>query len=91
MELMEYTLHFSPKALEDITYFKKSEPSLKNKINRLFSELQVHPETGIGQPEKLRFDLAGYLSRRINLEHRLLYQIDEDNHKVYIISLRGHY
>ena len=85
-----YILIFSPTALEDIEYFKKTgHKKILQKIERLLNELIIHPQTGTGKPEKLKFELSGYWSRRISKEHRLIYRIEGS--KVFILSLRGHY
>ncbi|WP_083867600.1 Txe/YoeB family addiction module toxin [Fulvivirga imtechensis] len=47
------------------------------------------PFVGIGKPEPLKFDLAGYWSRRIDLEHRLIYQVVDN--ELRIIACRYHY
>lgn len=47
------------------------------------------PFKGIGKPEPLKYGLAGYWSRRITAEHRLVYKVDND--KLIIIALRFHY
>jgi len=47
------------------------------------------PFEGIGKPETLKFSLTGKWSRRINQEHRIIYEVEADFIKVY--SLRGHY
>ena len=82
---MSYTLDFSKTALEDIKKHKKSgdKPTLK-KIEKLLNELMEHPITGTGQPEKLKHDLAGLYSRRINKKHRLVYSINEQIVTVYV-------
>ena len=85
-----YTLVFSSTALNDLEYFKKSgNKKVLLKIARILDELTVHPDKGTGKPEKLKFELSGYWSRRINKEHRLIYRYDDQ--KVYILSLKGHY
>ncbi|MBP9648713.1 MAG: Txe/YoeB family addiction module toxin [Paludibacteraceae bacterium] len=48
-----------------------------------------HPFTGTGKPEPLKHSLAGCWSRRINREHRLVYEVSED--LVFILSAKGHY
>jgi toxin YoeB len=52
-------------------------------------KLTNDPYRGIGQPEQLKYGLSGAWSRRINQEHRLVYEIEGDI--VYILSLKGHY
>lgn len=89
---IKYELRYSPQALEDAKYFKHlGDTKTIKKINRLLDELETHPKTGTGQVEALRFDLTGFWSRRINREHRLLYQVDEVSHIVFVYRLRGHY
>jgi len=89
---VSYSLSYSPKALEDIAFFKRlGDVAIIRKINKLLDELEQHPTTGTGQVEALRFDLAGFWSRRINKEHRIVYQVNEDAKIVYIYRLKGHY
>ncbi|MEI0749593.1 Txe/YoeB family addiction module toxin [Brachyspira pulli] len=59
-----------------------------NKTNRRYFQ---HPETGIGKPEKLKYEYSGLYSRRITEFHRIIYKIDNDNNSVIILSLYGHY
>ncbi|GAC1314021.1 MAG: Txe/YoeB family addiction module toxin [Mucilaginibacter sp.] len=85
---MEITL--SPKALEHLNFWKKSgNKAVQNKIHALIESLQTSPFEGIGQPEALKHNLAGYWSRRINKEHRLIYQVRD--REIEITSLKGHY
>lgn len=89
---MLYRLKFSSEALDNIAYFKKlGDKSIQKKIDRLLQELEEHPQIGSGQVEQLRYDLTGFWSRRINSEHRLLYQIDDKKRIVYIFKMKGHY
>jgi toxin YoeB len=89
---VSYTLEFSKTALEDIEKHKKSgdKPTLR-KIEKLLNELMEHPIEGTGQPEKLKHDLAGLYSRRINKKHRLVYSINEQIVTVYVLSAWSHY
>ena len=87
-----WDLIFQPKSLEELDFFyKNGNKLLIKKIYRLLEELEIHPETGTGKPEKLRENLSGYWSRRINDKHRIIYTINEENKTVKIYSLRGHY
>ena len=54
-------------------------------------ELSETPFEGEGKPEELKYELSGYWSRRINLEHRLIYKVDNNTVTVLIISAIGHY
>jgi toxin YoeB len=89
---MKYTLELSPKAEQDLDFFRKTgAPKLVNKIIVLFSELQHHSQIGTGRPKQLTGDLFGYWSRRIDLRNRMIYKIVKDVVIVEVLSLRGHY
>lgn len=87
---MGYQLDFSDQAKKDIDFHKKSgnKVTLK-KLFVLLNELTEHPFEGTGKPEPLKHNLTGYWSRRINLEHRLIYKVVEDT--ILIYSAKGHY
>ena len=59
------------------------------RVNALIKEVQRAPFEGIGKPEPLRHALAGYWSRRIDGEHRMVYKIESDS--VLLAQLRYHY
>ena len=61
----------------------------RKKINSLIEDVCRNGNQGIGKPEPLTGDLAGFWSRRINDKDRLIYQIDDEN--VYILACRYHY
>ncbi len=89
---MSYVLEFSDHALEDIEKHRKAgDQSVLKKLQRLLNELRDHPITGTGQPERLKHDLAGLYSRRINRKHRLVYSIKEEMVVVYVVSGWAHY
>lgn len=62
---------------------------MQNKISKLLTNIAQNPYTGIGKPEALKYSLTGLWSRRINAEHRLIYEVIDEN--IFIHSLRGHY
>ena len=85
---------YSEKAQKDREFWKKSgNKAVMNKISALIADIQVNPYEGIGKPEPLKYNLSGYWSRRINLEHRIIYQvINTDTIEILdILSLKGHY
>lgn len=89
---MKYTLEFSETALKDIEKHKKSGDKLVlKKLEKLLNELMNHPTSGAGQPEKLKHDLKGLYSRRINKKHRLVYSIKEQIVTVHVLSAWSHY
>lgn len=80
---------FTPIAWEDYCSWQNEDKKVIKKINSLIKEIQRTPFEGSGKPEPLKFDLAGFWSRRIDLEHRLVYQVESEN--VVIISCKYHY
>ena len=87
---MSYHLDFSKQANADIDFYKKSGNKIVlKKLLVLLNELTEHPFIGTGKPEALKYDLTGLWSRRINQEHRLVYEVKE--YSVFIHSARGHY
>lgn len=89
---MSYNLDFTDEAILDIERHKKSgDKAVLRKIDKLLNELREHPRTGTEQPELLKYDLAGYYSRRINREHRLIYEIKEKIVTVFVLSAHSHY
>ncbi len=87
---MGYHLDFTEKAKKDIALHRKmGNKVILNKLLTLFEELEQHPFTGTGKPEPLKHDLAGCWSRRINREHRLIYEVTDEI--IYILAPRGHY
>lgn len=85
-------IRYTKTALDDLSYWKKiGNKQILAKIERLLIDIAEHPFTGIGKPEPLRFELAGYWSRRINAEHRIVYRVEGDHIIVVVISMRFHY
>lgn len=81
---------FLPEAEKDLNYWiKTGNQSILKKIANLIENIQKDPFEGIGKPEPLKHNLTGIWSRRINLEHRLIYEIVDD--KILIYSVKGHY
>jgi len=74
---------------EDYLYWQKTDKRILKKLNGLIKEIQRTPFEGSGRPEQLKYDLAGYWSRRIDQEHRIVYQVEENEVKIY--SCRFHY
>ncbi len=80
---------FSKNAWEDYTSWLSEDKKMLRKINELIKNIQRNPHTGTGKPEPLKYDLAGLWSRRIDREHRLVYQVTR--HEILIYSCRYHY
>ena len=94
---MGYRIDFTRQAQADIDFHSKSgNMPVLNKLLALLEELSGHPESGTGKPERLKYQLSGLWARRINSEHRLVYEILEDDAGgkdgiVVVHSAKGHY
>ena len=82
-------LIFADEAWEDYLYWQKQDRRMVDRINKLIRETQREPFAGVGKPEPLKHALAGYWSRRINEEHRMVYKIEGD--ALLLAQLRYHY
>ena len=85
--MMKITL--SENAWEDYISWQSEDKRMLKKINELIRDIQRTPCEGLGRPEPLKYDLAGLWSRRIDREHRLVYQANET--EILIYSCRYHY
>jgi toxin YoeB len=89
---MNYRINFYETADEDIIRWKKSGQKIfMDRISKLLKDIAEHPYYGIGKPEALRCELTGKWSCRISDEHRIVYEVDEVNNEVNVLSLFGHY
>ena len=80
------------KALEELRLWGRNGSKAKmRKIEKLLIDVGKHPTTGIGKPERLKHNLKGLWSRRIDRKNRMIYEIDEESSTVFILSLIGHY
>ncbi|HEY8929063.1 MAG TPA: Txe/YoeB family addiction module toxin [Mucilaginibacter sp.] len=80
---------FLDQGWEDYLYWQTTDKVSLKKINSLLKEIERMPFEGSGKPEALKYNLAGWWSRRINLEHRLIYKIDDN--AIVILQCRYHY
>ncbi len=86
-------LLFSTRAWEDYRHWADSDHKLRERIDGLIGDSMRSPFKGIGKPEPLRGELAGWWSRRIDDEHRMVYRVQGkgDAQVLEIIQLRFHY
>jgi toxin YoeB len=82
-------LVFSLQAWDDYQHWVQTDRKLVRRINELIKDTIRNPHDGIGKPEPLRHALAGFWSRRINDEHRMVYRVAGNN--LEIAQLRFHY
>ena len=83
------TLSWDTAAWEDFQYWLDTDKAMARKIRALLKECLRTPTTGTGKPEALKHDFAGYWSRRITDEHRLVYKVVDQ--EVRIAACRYHY
>ena len=82
-------LEFDPRAFEDLTWWVQQNRKTALRIMKLIENTQKTPYEGLGKPEPLKHELSGLWSRRIDREHRLVYEVLED--KIRILACRFHY
>jgi toxin YoeB len=82
-------LIFSEHAWEDYLYWQNTDKRTLGRVNTLIKDILRNKYEGLGKPEPLKHNLAGYWSRRISHEHRVIYKIEND--AVLIAQLRYHY
>jgi toxin YoeB len=80
---------FTDESWEDYLYWQKTDKKKLKRINALLKDIKQNPFDGIGIPEHLKYKYAGFWSRRIDGEHRLIYQVKDD--EVRIAKCRFHY
>lgn len=80
---------FVEESWEDYLYWQKVDKKMLKRINTLLKDISRQPYEGIGKPEPLKHNYRGFWSRRINDEHRLIYQVTD--HEIRIIKCRYHY
>jgi len=86
-------LLFTAAAWEDYLYWQSNDADVLAKVNALLENTRRQPFTGLGKPEPLKGALAGFWSRRITGEHRLVYRVTGlgDEQRLEIIQCRYHY
>lgn len=84
-----YKLFFSKYAQKDAKKIKQSH--LDEKCRQLLELIALDPFTAVPPYEKLLGDLSGFYSRRINIQHRLIYEVDEAKKAIKILRMWSHY
>lgn len=80
---------FTENGWKDYLYWQQQDKKTLKRINQLIRSIESTPFEGLGKPEPLRFDYAGYWLRRINSQDRLIYCIKDE--QIYILVCRTHY
>ncbi|MBI1286479.1 MAG: Txe/YoeB family addiction module toxin [Flavobacteriales bacterium] len=86
---MNREIIFQKDALKEYTEWKKKDPKVAGRIKQLIEAILEQPFEGIGKPEPLKHQLAGYWSRRITKEHRLVYKVTDKD--IIIVACKYHY
>ncbi len=90
--MAKYKIVLRSDAEKDLSKHKKAgNISTNKKITSIFKDLENNPYTGVGNPEKLKHNLAGLWSRRINQKDRIVYEVKENIVTVFVLSAMGHY
>lgn len=80
---------FSPEAFDDMNRWIEEDKKIHTKIITLIREIMRTPFQGTGKPEPLKYEYAGYWSRRLTDKHRLVYKVEKDS--LSIMSCKFHY
>ena len=86
---MNEMLKFMPRGWNDYLYWQTQDKKTLKRVNKLIQDIERNGYEGIGKPEPLKHDLAGYWSREIDEVNRIVYKIVGD--EIVIFSCRTHY
>ncbi|MEB3282088.1 MAG: Txe/YoeB family addiction module toxin [Lyngbya sp.] len=86
---MRRRIVFEASAFEDFNASATQDKKLYGKIIKLIQDIDRSPFEGLGKPEPLKYELSGFWSRSLNNEHRLVYQVTDD--EIIIASCKYHY
>lgn len=89
-QMSKLNILFTHHAVADYQYWQEQDKKMLKRVNELINSIQRDGALeGIGEPEKLKGNLSGFYSRRIDTEHRLVYKVSEQ--QLSIIACRYHY
>ena len=80
---------FVDESWEDYLFWQKNDKKILNKIYTLLKDISRNPYSGLGKPEPLKYKYQGFWSRKIDNEHRLIYQVKND--EILVAKCRFHY
>jgi toxin YoeB len=87
-------VHFTTNGWNDYQHWLENELAILTRINALIKDARRNPFQGLGKPETLKGELAGWWSRRITSEHRLVYRVEGKagvDQRIEIAMCRNHY
>jgi toxin YoeB len=82
-------ISFTPDAFEQFCDWRDTDKKIQNKIIKLIEDVHRNPFEGLGKPEPLKHNFKGFWSRRIDSEHRLVYEVTEE--QICIVGCKYHY
>lgn len=85
----DVSVSWTSHAWDDYTEWAEGDLEILGKINDLINDIQRNYFTGLGKPEPLKGNLAGYWSRRITGKHRLVYSVQND--VIIVVMCKFHY
>ncbi len=88
-EIVRVCPEFAPQFREDLLWWVKTNPKLWDRLWEMIESVMQDPFNGIGKPEPLKHLGANLWSRRINLEHRLIYRVEHQ--RIFFLQARFHY
>lgn len=86
-----YEIIFTDKFKKEFKKLSKGGQNYISKVKELIKEIKGTPTEGKGMPERLKHELNNFYSRRIINQHRLIYEINEEENKVTLLRCYGHY
>jgi len=87
--VVNYSIVYTKQAVNDINKLKSAK--LDDKAKKIIEILRINPFQNPPPYEKLIGDLSGAYSRRINIKHRLVYEVNDEDNIIKIIRMWTHY
>jgi toxin YoeB len=85
-----YNLIYSKKAIKDFKILSKNSKLLQ-KVQNILAEIEIDPYSETHKFERLKHNYAGFCSKRLDKQNRILYRVEDDRVIVLILSILGHY
>jgi len=89
---MKYSVEYELVALKQLKKLEKSGRKVDiNRVSRFIEEIKIHPKTGTGHPEQMKYHTGETWSRKVNKKDRFVYRIFEQEKTILVIQALGHY
>lgn len=86
-----YAIDFTPTVAKSLAKYKKSNPILFKKLEKIFADIIEHPRIGLGHPEPLKGGNDVTYSRHISAKDRIIYNVYDEQILVLVVEIEGHY